>query len=65
MNKLQKKEGINLNQNMSVNTVRQELFLKYLKSAGKKKKKNKEHMLDSFLFSLQELYTWQKACLGG
>lgn len=50
---------------MSVNTVRQELFLKYLKSAGKKKKKNKEHMLDSFLFSLQELYTWQKACLGG
>lgn len=24
---------------MSVNTVRQELFLKYLKSAGKKKKK--------------------------
>lgn len=35
---------------MSVNTVRQELFLKYLKSAGKKKKKKKEHMLDSNCF---------------
>lgn len=48
---------------MSVNTVRHESFLRFLKFAGKKQ--NKEHMLDSFLFSLQELYKWQKACLGG